>query len=72
MNSAPAVRFRAGDLIFTSEITGDLLALGARSGKVLRRQYHDHRIAPSWEAISGQGIKTMSFTAFALGVRLSE
>ena len=57
-----------GDLIFTGEITGDLLALDARSGKVLLRHALGGPVGGGVVTYSAGGMKNVAVVSGMVGV----
>ena len=57
-----------GDLIFTGEMTGDLLALDARSGKVLRRRALGGPAGGGVAAYSARGSQKVAVVSGMVGV----
>lgn len=58
----------AGDLIFTGEMTGDLLALDARSGKVLLRHAMGGPVAGGVVTYSARGVQNVAIVSGFVGV----
>jgi alcohol dehydrogenase (cytochrome c) len=58
----------AGDLVFTGELTGDLLALDARSGKVLLRRELDGPAAGGVVTYSAHGVQNVAVVSGFVGV----
>jgi hypothetical protein len=62
------VTVTAGDLIFTGELTSDLLALDARTGKVLLRRAVDGPSAGGVVTYDARGVQNVAIVSGFVGV----